>query len=124
MKWIGIIVILLGFVGFASLHGFESTLPLVQFVDGEAVVTNPIHIVLPKGTTFIKGSGENGAKFVDIHSDAAKYIGMARYLGLAKLGCLVLGVLGAVGFGFERWREKTFRDYQLSESSKIEEVKE
>lgn len=96
---------------FVSLTAFEGTLPLVQFVDKEDVVSTPMRTVLPPGTTFVKGTGTDGAKFVDIHSEASKYISVPRYLGLAKLGALALCLLGAIGFGFERWREKTKKIY-------------
>jgi hypothetical protein len=112
MKWLGITVVLLGVFVFLALTAFETTLPLVQFVDKDNVVTTPARMILPKGTQFIKGTGRNGAKFVDIHSEAAQYINFPRYLGLAKLGSLVLCALGGVGFAFERWREKMKLIYQ------------
>ena len=117
MKWIGILVIVLGFISFVGLTAFEGSLPLIQFVDKEEVASTPMRIILPPGTQFIKGTGQDGAKFVDIHSDAIKYKDMPRYLGLAKLGSLALCVLGAVGFAFERQREKMKRIYAPPGSS-------
>lgn len=114
MKWVGILVIIFGFLFYVGVTAFERSLPLVQFVVGEQVASEPMHILLPPNTQFVKGTGSNGAKFVDIHSDAANYIAIAKYLGLAKLGGLAMCVLGAVGFAFERWREKTKREYELS----------
>jgi len=111
MKWLGIFVIVFGFFFYVAITAFERSLPLVQFVDKDQVVSSPMHIMLPPGTQFIKGTGEKGAKFVDIRSDAAKYVPTAKYLGLAKLGGLALCVLGAVGFAFEYQREKAKRIY-------------
>jgi hypothetical protein len=109
MKWIGILVILFGFISFIGLTAFESSLPLVQFVKKDNVLTSPVHTILPPDTKFIAGTGINGAKFVDINSAAAKYLELPRYLWLAKLGCFGVCALGAVGFSFEITREKAKR---------------
>ncbi len=109
MKWIGILVITFGFISFIGLTAFESSLPLVQFVKKDNVLTSPVHIILPPDTKFIAGTGTNGAKFVDIHSSAAKYLALPRYLWLAKLGCFGVCALGAIGLAFETSREKARR---------------
>ncbi len=119
MKWLGLLLAFFGFALYASLHGFEGSLPLVQFVDGETILSAPMHAMVPPGTVYVKGSGENGAKFVDIHSDAAKYLGMAKYLGLAKLGALGLCLLGGVGFAFEQMRAKARREAELTNGSNL-----
>ena len=111
MKIIGIFVIVLGFLLFVGITGFESRLPLVQFVDEDQVVSKPMHIVVPPGTQYVKGTGDQGAKFVDVHSSASNYVPMAMFLGWAKLGGLVICGLGGVGMAFERWREKTKQIY-------------
>jgi hypothetical protein len=111
MKFFGLIVIVLGFIGFIALTAFESSLPLVQFVRKDDVVTSPVHTMLPPNTQFIAGTGTNGAKFVSINSDAAKYIELPRYIWLAKLGCFGVCAMGAIGFGFEVSREKARRIY-------------
>ncbi len=111
MKWFAVLIIILGFVGFLALNAFESSLPLVQFVRKDAVVTSPVHMLLPPGTRFVKGSGTNGAKFVDIDSDAAKYLDLPHYLWLAKLGGLLVCAFGGIGLAFEISREKAKRLY-------------
>jgi len=111
MKWLGILVIILGFVTFVALTAFEGSLPLVQFVKKDNVLTSPVHTLLPPNTQFIAGTGIDGAKFVDINSPAAKYLELPRYLWLAKLGCFAVCAFGAVGFGFEVSREKARRIY-------------
>lgn len=120
MKWLGILAIVFGALLFCSLTAFEKSLPLVQFVEEEQVVSEPMHLVLPQGTQFIKGNGKNGARFVDIHSEAVNYIPTAKFLGLSKLGGLAICILGAVGFTFERMRERARRDYLLSKPGEIE----
>jgi hypothetical protein len=111
MKWIGVLVIFFGFISFIGLVAFETSLPLVQFVKKDNVLTSPVHTLLPPGTQFIAGTGTDGAKFVDINSPAAKYLELPRYLWLAKLGCFAVCALGAVGFAFETSREKAKRIY-------------
>ena len=111
MKWIGILVIVFGFIAFIGLTAFESSLPLVQFVKKDNVLTSPVHTLLPPNTKFIVGTGTNGAKFVDINSPAAKYLELPKYLWLAKLGCFAVCAFGAVGLGFELSREKAKRIY-------------
>jgi hypothetical protein len=111
MKWIGVFVIVFGFVLFITLTTFESSLPLVQFVEKDKVLTSPVHAMLPPGTKFIAGTGTNGAKFVDIKSDAAKYLQLPRYLWFGKLGSLLVCALGGVGVAFEVSREKARRVY-------------
>jgi hypothetical protein len=111
MKFVGLLIIVVGFIAFISLTAFEASLPLVQFVRKDNVVTSPVHTMLPSNTQFIAGTGIDGAKFVDINSDAAKYIELPRYLWLAKLGCFGVCALGAIGFGFEKSREKARRIY-------------
>ena len=111
MKWISILVIVLGFLSFIALTAFETSLPLVQFVKKDNVLTTPVHTLLPPNTQFIPGTGTDGAKFVDINSDSAKYIGLPRYLWLAKLGSFAVCALGAIGFAFESQREKARRIY-------------
>ena len=109
MKWFGILVIALGFIFFVGLTAFETSLPLVQFVRKDAVVTTPVHTMLPPNTKFIAGTGTDGAKFVAIESDAARYLELPRYLWLAKLGAFAVCALGAIGFAFEVQREKLRR---------------
>jgi hypothetical protein len=111
MKWFAIVVIVIGFISFIGLNAFESSLPLVQFVRKDNVLTSPVHTLLPPNTPLIAGAGTNGAKFVDINSDAAKYIELPRYLWLAKLGGFAVCALGAIGFAFEVQREKAKRIY-------------
>ena len=111
MKWFGLIIITLGFISFIALMSFEASLPLVQFVRKDNVVTSPVHTMLPPNTQFIAGKGVDGAKFVDINSEAAKYIELPRYLWLAKLGCFGVCAMGVIGFLFEQSREKARRFY-------------
>lgn len=111
MKWFAVIIILLGFVAFLALNSFESSLPLVQFVKKDSVLTTPVHTILPPNTKFIAGTGSKGAKFVDINSDAAKYLDLPHYLWLAKLGTLMICAFGGIGFAFEVSREKAKRQF-------------
>ena len=111
MKWIGVLVIIFGFTCFIALCAYEASLPLVQFVKKDNVLTTPVHTIVPPGTQFIVGRGTDGARFVDINSEAAKYIGLPKYLWLAKLGTLLICGLGGVGVAFERGREKARRLY-------------
>lgn len=111
MKILGIFVIAVGFLVFVGITAFEARLPLIQFVDKDQVVSKPIRIVIPPETKFVKGTGDDGAKFVDVHSSASNYVPMAMFLGWAKLGGLAICALGGVGLAFERWREKTKQVY-------------
>ncbi|MEI7987241.1 MAG: hypothetical protein WCI55_16585, partial [Armatimonadota bacterium] len=63
---------------FVALTAFEGSLPLVQFVKKDNVLTSPVHTLLPPNTQFIAGTGIDGAKFVDINSPAAKYLELPR----------------------------------------------
>ena len=112
MKIFGLVLVALGFIGFISLTSFEASLPLVQFVRKDNVITSPVHTLLPSNTKFIAGTGTRGAKFVDINSEAAKYIELPHFLWLAKLGCFGVCALGAIGFGFEKARENAKRMYE------------
>ena len=116
MKWIGVLVIIFGFVAFVGLTAFEGSLPLVQFVKKDNVLTSPVHTLLPPDSEFIKGTGIDGARFVDINSPAAKYIELPRYLWLAKLGSFAVCALGAIGVAFEAQREKAKRIYGMMDA--------
>lgn len=120
MKWLAILVIVLGFISFIALTAFESSLPLVQFVKADNVLTSPVHTLLPPNTQFIPGTGTDGAKFIDINSPAAKYLDLPRYLWLAKLGGFAVCALGAIGLAFESQREKARRIYGISSPSEKE----
>ncbi|HLO97175.1 MAG TPA: hypothetical protein VK171_01160 [Fimbriimonas sp.] len=106
LRILGIFIGIFGFVFYVALVSFEATLPLVQFVKGDKVITRPIRVMLPPGTTFIKGTGTDGAKFVDIESPAAKFADMPRLMTMSKYGALFICGLGVVGFLFENKRAR------------------
>lgn len=106
LRIFGIVIAVFGFVFYVALQSFEASLPLVQFVKDGQVATRPIRVMLPEGTQFIKGTGTDGAKFVDIDSPAAKYADMPRLLSMSKFGALFICALGAIGFVYESQRIK------------------
>lgn len=107
LRFLGILIAVFGFVFYVALISFEGTLPLVQFTKGDKVITRPVRVMLPEGTSFVKGTGTDGAKFVDIESPAAKYADMPRLMTMSKYGALFICGLGFVGFLFENKRARS-----------------
>jgi hypothetical protein len=106
LRFLGILIAVFGFVFYVALVSFEGTLPRVQFVKGDKVITRPVRVILPPDTKFVKGTGTDGAQFVDIDSPAAKYADMPRLMMMSKYGALFICGLGFVGFLFENKRAK------------------
>jgi hypothetical protein len=112
MRWIGLLISVLGGLLFVSAYAFQQTIEaqgvLCQVVEGERLIGSPVHLLLPSGTKFVKGTGPNGSRFIEKSQGPFRSVeALTPMTALAKMGALAMLALGAVGYQFERWRHRT-----------------
>lgn len=112
MKWLGLLVAVLGGLLFVTAHAFQQTIEaqstLCQVVEGERLIGKPVRLILPPKTDFVKGTGPEGSRFVEKSKGPFRPLdALTSATALAKMGALAMIALGVVGYQFERWRHRT-----------------
>ena len=112
MKWLGVLISLLGGLLFVSAYAFQQTIEaqgiLCQVVDGERLIGTPVHLLLPAKAEFVRGTGPQGARFIEKSQGPFRSVeALAPMTALAKMGALAMLALGVVGYQFEKWRHRT-----------------
>lgn len=112
MRWVGVVVAVLGGLLFLTAYSFQQTIEaqgvLCQIVEGERLIGTPVHLLLPEGTEFVKGTGPKGSRFIEKSKGPFRSVeAFTPTTALAKMGALAMIALGVVGYQFEKWRHRT-----------------
>ncbi len=119
MRFVALLFASLGLLGLLLAQyvdmSFRNSATLVQLIDqNQRLIGKPILIKTPPEAKFTKGNGPNGSKFLpaDQLQPDRGYVIIDGFLGVAhgaKVGCIVVFLLGILGWWFETRLQRNLR---------------